>query len=148
MRSRFQGDFLSGQDSLQCRLSRAAVLRPELAAVAKHPMAVDDHRCRGPVHAKQVGRVTARIKDNRETEPVLFEAGINIFASLIEIGAECKDCGLALVILVQLGEQVLHISAAMASRAPERQYDDTTGGALHVLLQVAKWNALAVERSQ
>lgn len=147
MRGRFHGDFLSGQDSLQSRLRRAAVLLQELTAVAEHPLAVDHHGGRGPIDAEQVGRAAARVKDNRKRQPVLLEEGRDAFGCLVEVGAERKDCGLALIVLVQLGEQMLHISATMASRAPERQNDGAAGGALCVLLQLAELNALAVEGS-
>src|SRR5262249_4139589 len=116
-------------------------------AVAEHPIAVDHHGGRGPLDPEQVGRVAAGIKDDGECQPVLLEEGSNPLGGLVGVGVESDDRGLALIILVQLGEQVLHISATVASRAPERKHNDPLLGPPFVLPQLAELNALAVEGS-
>ena len=42
--------------------------------------------------------------------------------------------------------QIIKDILTVASRAPEREYEGAAGRTVHVLLQLAEWNALAVER--
>src|SRR5262249_26708151 len=147
VRGCLDGDLFPGEDRLQCLLSGATALLLKLAAVAEDAVAVDNHRRRGPLDPEEVCRVPARIEDDGECQPVLLGEGGHILGRLTGVGVQGDHGGLALIILAQFGEQVLHISAAVASRAPERKNNNALLGPAFVLLQLAEFNALAVEDS-
>src|SRR5206468_5818128 len=87
----------------------------------------------------------ARIEDDGQCQPLLLKEGTHTLGCLIGVGGQGDHGGLALMILGQLGKDVLHVPAAVARRAPERQDNDAVLGPRRVLLQFAEFDVLAVE---